>query len=186
MTPKQKTFIAEYLIDLNATQAAIRAGYSKRSAYSQGQRLLKLAVTAKAIAKSQHERAERTKTNADWVINELVSNHVTATEDRNLAQSTRALELIGKHHGAFDKSAHVGDVTVTIIKPKRIEDYTDEELGEIIARGESERAGDEQAANIDLNLDGVDFPDLDKLEEQDPILKVDDLDFDRFKLPDIE
>ena len=65
-----------------------------------------------------------------------------------------ALELIGKHHGAFDKSAHVGDVTVTIIKPKRIEDYTDEELGEIIARGESERAGDEQAANIDLNLDG--------------------------------
>ena len=67
------------------------------------------------------------------------------------------------------------------------EDYTDEELRAIIARGESERAGDEQAANIDLNLDGVDFPDLDKLEEQDPILKVDDLDdFDRFKLPDIE
>ena len=59
--------------------------------------------------------------------------------------------------------------------------------GAIIARGESERAGDEQATNIDLNLDGVDFPDLDKLEEQDPILKIDDLDdFDRFKLPDIE
>ena len=68
---------------------------------------------------------------------------LTITEDGNLAQSTRALELIGKHHGAFDKSAHVSDVTVMIIKPKRIEDYTDEELGEIIARGESERAGDE-------------------------------------------
>ncbi|MFP6617424.1 MAG: hypothetical protein VCB26_13555 [Candidatus Hydrogenedentota bacterium] len=108
-----------------------------------------------------------------------------------MAQSTRALELIGKHHGAFDKSAHVSDVTVTIIKPKRAEEYTDDELAAIIARGESERAGDEQAgdeqaANIDRNPDGVDFPELDKLEEQDPILKVDDLDFDLLKLPDIE
>ncbi|MFP6595838.1 MAG: hypothetical protein VCC01_00120 [Candidatus Hydrogenedentota bacterium] len=71
---------------------------------------------------------------ADWVINE---NHLTATEDGNLAQSTRALELIGKHHGAFDKSAHVSDVTVTIIKPKRAEEYTDDELAAIIADGES-------------------------------------------------
>ena len=41
MTEKQKRFCEEYLIDTNATQAAIRAGYSERSAYSQGQRLLK-------------------------------------------------------------------------------------------------------------------------------------------------
>ena len=40
MTEKQKRFCLEYLIDANATQAAIRAGYSKKSAYSQGERLL--------------------------------------------------------------------------------------------------------------------------------------------------
>lgn len=41
MTPKQKRFCVEYLVDLNGTQAAIRAGYSEKTAYSQGQRLLK-------------------------------------------------------------------------------------------------------------------------------------------------
>ena len=41
LTPKQKMFVEEYLIDLNATQAAIRAGYSEKTAYSQGERLLK-------------------------------------------------------------------------------------------------------------------------------------------------
>ena len=41
MTPKQQRFIDEYLIDLNATQAAIRAGYSEKTAYSMGSRLLK-------------------------------------------------------------------------------------------------------------------------------------------------
>lgn len=41
MTPRQEKFCIEYLIDLNATQAAIRAGYSEKTAYSMGQRLLK-------------------------------------------------------------------------------------------------------------------------------------------------
>lgn len=41
LTPKQNRFVEEYLIDLNATQAAIWAGYKERIAYSQGQRLLK-------------------------------------------------------------------------------------------------------------------------------------------------
>ncbi len=41
MTPRQEKFCVEYLIDLNATQAAIRAGYSEKTAYSMGQRLLK-------------------------------------------------------------------------------------------------------------------------------------------------
>lgn len=41
LTPKQKRFCEEYLIDLNATQGAIRAGYSQKTAYSTGQRMLK-------------------------------------------------------------------------------------------------------------------------------------------------
>ncbi|MDU1029531.1 MAG: terminase small subunit [Clostridiales bacterium] len=48
-SPKQKRFITEYPKDMNATQAAIRAGYSPKTAYSQGQRLLKKAEIKKAI-----------------------------------------------------------------------------------------------------------------------------------------
>ena len=56
MTPKQKLFIAEYLVDFNATQAAIRAGYSPKTSYSHGQRLLKNVEIAEDIARQVEER----------------------------------------------------------------------------------------------------------------------------------
>ena len=65
LTSKQKAFADEYLVDLNATQAAIRAGYSEATAYSQGQRLLKNVEVAGYIASAQSERSERTQINAD-------------------------------------------------------------------------------------------------------------------------
>ncbi len=72
LTPRQARFVEEYLLDLNATQAAIRAGYSKKTAYSQGQRLLKHVEVAAAIQKAQEARSERTKIDQDWVIERLV------------------------------------------------------------------------------------------------------------------
>jgi phage terminase small subunit len=71
MTPKQLRFIDEYLIDLNATQAAIRAGYAPRSADVTGARLLGNARIAGAIAAANIERAERTKIDADWILQRL-------------------------------------------------------------------------------------------------------------------
>ncbi len=50
LTPKQHRFVTEYLVDLNATQAAIRAGYSPKTAPQQGSRLLRNAVVQQAIA----------------------------------------------------------------------------------------------------------------------------------------
>ena len=58
LNPKQARFVEEYLIDLNATQAAIRAGYSAKTADSQGNRLLTNARIARAIAARQDERAK--------------------------------------------------------------------------------------------------------------------------------
>lgn len=72
MTPKQAAFIREYLIDLNATQAAIRAGYSEATAYSIGQENLNKPEIAAAINEAQADRAERTQINADYVLNRLV------------------------------------------------------------------------------------------------------------------
>ena len=71
MTKKQKRFIEEYLIDLNATQAAIRAGYSPDTAKSIGsENLTKPDITAQ-IARAMAERSRRTGVNADRVIMEL-------------------------------------------------------------------------------------------------------------------
>ena len=72
MNPKQKRFAEEYILDLNATQAAIRAGYAKGSADVTGARLLGNASVAKVIQKAQKERSERTKIDADWVLKRLV------------------------------------------------------------------------------------------------------------------
>ena len=71
MTPKQKRFCEEYLVDLNATQAAVRAGYSPASAASIGsENLIKPEIRAR-IDKAQAERSKRTGINADRVLREL-------------------------------------------------------------------------------------------------------------------
>lgn len=71
MTPKKQLFVREYLIDLNATQAAIRCGYSAKTAYSQGQRLLKDVEIGAAVQAAMSERAARTEITADNVLKEL-------------------------------------------------------------------------------------------------------------------
>lgn len=71
ITKKQKRFCEEYLIDLNATQAAIRAGYSPETAYSIGQENLKKPEMRARIDKAMAERSKRTGVNADRVVREL-------------------------------------------------------------------------------------------------------------------
>jgi len=71
LNPQQARFVEEYLVDLNATQAAIRAGYSVRTAYSQGQRLLKHVEVRRAIDKAMSARSQRVQVTADDVLREL-------------------------------------------------------------------------------------------------------------------
>ncbi len=120
LTPKQQRFIDEYLIDLNATQAAIRAGYSPRTARAIACENLAKPDIQEAIAKAKIERSEATKINAEWVLRELVKLHKRVTQEIkpalhpktrkqmkdergnllfvfNAAAANRALELIGKH-----------------------------------------------------------------------------------------
>ncbi|MFR8033419.1 MAG: terminase small subunit [Lachnospiraceae bacterium] len=81
MTKKQKRFVEEYLIDLNATQAAIRAGYSPDTAYSIGQENLKKPEIKIRIDKSMAERSKRTGVNADRVVAELAKIAFVNAED---------------------------------------------------------------------------------------------------------
>lgn len=71
LTPKQQRFVQEYLVDLNATQAAIRTGYSEKTAKQQGSRLLTNAAIAAAIAAKQTKVAERAETTVQRVLEEL-------------------------------------------------------------------------------------------------------------------
>ena len=71
MTKKQKRFIEEYLIDLNATQAAIRAGYSPKTAKDIGCENLAKPNISDAIDKAMAERSRRTGINQDRILLEL-------------------------------------------------------------------------------------------------------------------
>ena len=68
LAPMQSVFVQEYLIDLNATQAAIRAGYSAKTAEQQGYQLLQKPSVQAAIAERQKEREQRTAVTADRVL----------------------------------------------------------------------------------------------------------------------
>ena len=72
LTPKQQRFVEEYLIDLNATQAAIRAGYSEKTAQQMGSENLLKPVIAKAIQEAQNKRTEQTQIDAAYVLKRLV------------------------------------------------------------------------------------------------------------------
>lgn len=121
MTDKQSIFVQEYLKDLNATQAAIRAGYSARTAYSIGQENLNKPEIKQAIDAAMSERQQRTSITADYVLHSLheiaqrcmqkspvmtkgeqaideEGRHLWTFDARN---AIRALELIGRHMGMF-------------------------------------------------------------------------------------
>lgn len=71
LTDKQRRFVDEYLVDLNATQAAIRAGYSQKTAGQIGEQNLKKLEIAAAIQNAQAARAKRTEVTQDEVIKDL-------------------------------------------------------------------------------------------------------------------
>ncbi len=121
LTDKQRRFCEEYLVDLNATQAAIRAGYSEKTANEQGsQNLAKLSIQ-KVISNLKKERSERISLTSDWVLNRFkdISDRCVQAEpvmimvDGKLIESgeykfdssgaNKATEMIGKHLGIFEK-----------------------------------------------------------------------------------
>lgn len=81
LTAKQRAFVDEYMIDLNGTQAAIRAGYSERTANRIAAENLSKPVISAAIAAAQQQRSERTKIDADWVLRTLAEEKAADLAD---------------------------------------------------------------------------------------------------------
>ena len=103
LTPKQATFVREYLVDLNGTQAAIRAGYSPRTANEQAAQLLAKLSVRGAIEKAQSERFARLDLTADEVVRSFRELHLRALADGDLATAARCLENLGKYLGLFER-----------------------------------------------------------------------------------
>lgn len=116
MTDKQSRFVEEYLKDSNATQAAIRAGYSEKRASEIGHQQLQKTGVRQAIEKGLAEKSKRCQVDADWVLMNLKQVVERCMQTEPVLDSagqptgeyrfdsrgaTRGLELIGKHIGMF-------------------------------------------------------------------------------------
>ena len=146
LTDKQKRFVKEYLVDLNATQAAIRAGYSENTARHIGSENLAKPDIADAIAKANEKKLEKAEINAQWVLDQAVKLNercmqeikpkmqrvggelVPLVDDQgnyvfefNASGASKALELVGKH------------VNIQAFKEK-VEHSVDEELAQWMKR----------------------------------------------------
>lgn len=73
LSAKQEAFIREYLLDLNATQAAIRAGYSAHTAASVGAENLRKPQIVRRVNEAKGLRSEKTNINAEWLLKRLTS-----------------------------------------------------------------------------------------------------------------
>lgn len=96
LTDRQKRFCDEYLIDLNATQAAIRAGYSQKRASEQAYQLLQKTTVCEYIKQRQKERMERTEITQDMIIRELaIIAFSKASDYANIVEKQATTEVEG-------------------------------------------------------------------------------------------
>lgn len=156
LTQRQERFVQEYLVDLNATAAAIRAGYREKTAAQQGHNLLQKPEIQLEIRRAKAEREERTRVTSDMVVQELAkiafasgadyakvvgsgdgASTVVITPTDTLSgnqraaiacieetkfgirvstcDKVRALELLGKHLGAFEGNGGSEDGGVILV-----------------------------------------------------------------------
>lgn len=108
LTPKQRRFVDEYLVDLNGTQAAVRAGYSRRTANRIASENLSKPDVQSAVAAAQRARAERTKLSQDRVIEELAA--IAFSDIRKMFDVTG--KLLPPHDLPDDVAAAVASLVI--------------------------------------------------------------------------
>ena len=107
LTPKQQRFVDEYLLDLNATQASIRAGYSEKTAEQMGYQLLQKTLVKQAIEQAQAKRQERILVSQDDVIRGLLMEAEWQGEGASHSARVTAWTQLGKHLGMFNDKLRV-------------------------------------------------------------------------------
>lgn len=133
LTKKQAAFVKEYLIDLNATQAAIRAGYSEATATEMGYENLTKPHIKQAVEDAMNKRSEKLEITAEYVLTSLkevadrcmqavpaLDKEGNPTGDYYFEHSgaNKALELLGKHLKLFTDK-----VEANVSTNKKLEDF---------------------------------------------------------------
>lgn len=128
LTRKQELFVKEYLIDLNATAACIRAGYKPKWAGTNADKLLKNTSVASAIQKAMDNRTKKIEVNAEYVLNTILNTTnalIAGGKEKNAAQIYKGCELLGKHLKLFtDKIEHDHTISVNTVR-KRFDGNSD-------------------------------------------------------------
>lgn len=140
LTPKQQKFCEEYMIDLNATQAAIRAGYSSKGANVTASQLLTKSNISTRVQELKAKRAAKTEITADYVLtgfkevaerclqripvmewDSVNKQMVQATDEEGKAiwqfdsgGANKAFEMLGKHIGIFEKDNTQKEINIVI------------------------------------------------------------------------
>lgn len=123
LSEKQQRFVAEYTVDFNATAAAIRAGYSEKTAAQMGYKLLKMQEIQEAVQQEFANRQNRTHITGDQVVEELAKIALSKVEDYyrdygmeiRLTDKIKALELLGKHLGTFTEKISISGITPEMV-----------------------------------------------------------------------
>ena len=114
MTSKEKKFCDEYLIDLNGTQAAIRAGYSEKTAGVIAFENLKKPYIQEFINNRQKVLQELIEVDQVWVLQQFKENHEAAKLKNKVSDSNKSLENIAKHLGFFEKDNSQKKIDINI------------------------------------------------------------------------
>jgi phage terminase small subunit len=148
LSQKQIAFCREYNVDYNGTQAAIRAGYSERTAGQQAERALKKVEIKAEIERLQAEKAKRCEINADYVLNairstlercqqaEPVIDHMgnpTGVYKFDANAVLKASELLGKHIGLFKDPGSSKQNPLHIAGSVDLGAMSDEELARVVS-----------------------------------------------------
>lgn len=113
LNEKQYRFVQEYIVDYNATQAAKRAGYSEKTAYSNGQRLLKHAEVQAAIKEIQDKATDKAIVDRNMVLAGLLKEAEFKGQGASHAARVSAWEKIGKTMGMFiDKTENNTNIQI--------------------------------------------------------------------------
>ena len=121
MNQKQKAFCDYYIATLNATESAVKAGYSKKTAYSIGQRLLKN-VEVKKYLESLMQNADKSRIATAEEERDYLTT-VVRNEGEKTCDRTKAAELLGKRYAIFAEKIEA-DTTVRVIMDKKTEEYS--------------------------------------------------------------
>lgn len=120
----QRLFVVEYLKDHNATQSAIRAGYSPKTAGIQGHKLLKVDKIQKTISNVMEQQVQEVAVDAKWVLLEAVDLYKECRLEGDRTAANKSLDTVGKHIDvkAWDKDVNLNasDSLLEVLEAARL------------------------------------------------------------------